>query len=444
MASTGIDILIRAHDQASTTINRVRTAGKSLDTTMGRATTTATRMSTTTSRAWSAMGQRAKIAAASAGVAMVAFGVKSVNAASDLEESLNKVKVVFGDNATAIEAWSKTAADNLGMSQQKALEAAGTFGNLFDAMELTPELTKNMSQGLVNLSADLASFNNMDPTEVLDKLRSGLVGEVEPLRTLGVNLNQATLEAKAMELGLMKTGQELTAGAKAQAAYAIILEQTTNAQGDFARTSDGFANQQRKLGATFEDLAASVGKILLPHLSKLVGWFLKNKDDVVNAIESIVGIIATFVRGIAKAIGWITKFIGWMSKFKEAIVDASVGVVGQAIRDNEFFARSVRASLGLDAKDIPGAASGGIFPSTPGGRIIRISEGGQDEAVVRAGEAFVRGGGGMRSGGGHSAGSTRIVLDAGSIGQLTGYIDERGAMQAEAQSRHDAVAGSRR
>jgi hypothetical protein len=123
---------------------------------------------------------------------ILAIGAASIKSASDLEETRNKVKVVFGDMSEDVLKWGDSAALAFGMSKQQALEATGTFGNLFTSMGLGQEASADMSQGLVELSADLASFNNIDPGLVLEKLRSGLVGEVEPLRTLGINLTMAS------------------------------------------------------------------------------------------------------------------------------------------------------------------------------------------------------------------------------------------------------------
>ena len=193
----------------------------------------------------------------------------SIDAASDLAESQSKVGQVFGDSAKEIEAFASTAARSFGLSKQAALEATGTFGNLFRSMGVgLPEATA-MSKGLVTLAADLASFNNIDPTVALEKLRSGLVGEIEPLRALGVNFNAAEVNAKAMALGLGQVGVELTDQAKVQARYALILEKTQLAQGDFGRTSDGLANQQRILKAQVEDLSAELGKALIPAMTQL-------------------------------------------------------------------------------------------------------------------------------------------------------------------------------
>lgn len=192
------------------------------------------------------------------GAALTGLVGSSISAASDLSESMSKVGVVFGDNQQQILNWADGAATALGQSKQQALEAAGTFGNLFTALGLGGQQSADMSMNVVNLASDLASFNNINPTEALDALRAGLTGETEPLKRLGVNMNEATLKAKGLELGLIKGSEALSPAAKAQAAYALIMEQTGSAQGDFARTSDGLANQQRIMAAQFEDTKASL------------------------------------------------------------------------------------------------------------------------------------------------------------------------------------------
>ncbi len=199
-------------------------------------------------------------------------GVAAVKFASDLNESMNKSQVVFGAFAEQVEAFSQNAPRAFGMTQQAALEAAGTFGNLFTSMELGQEQSAKMSMGLVQLAADLGSFNNIDPTIVLEKLRSGLVGEVEPLRTLGINLTVAAAQAKAMEMGLAANVKALTPAQLAMARYALILEQSKNAQGDFDRTSEGLANSLRTLKAEAIGLATGIGTSLLPMAQSLVKW----------------------------------------------------------------------------------------------------------------------------------------------------------------------------
>ena len=186
-----------------------------------------------------------------------------VSSASDLAESASKVNVVFGKMAPPVQEFSRLA-DAIGLSDQQALAATGTFGNLFVSMGMSQQEAANMSVDIVKLAADLASFNNIGVDEALEKLRAGLVGETEPLRALGVNLSAAAVESKALEMGLAATKGELTAADKATASYKLILEQTTTAQGDFERTSGGLANKQRMLKADVADLQAEIGQKLVP------------------------------------------------------------------------------------------------------------------------------------------------------------------------------------
>jgi phage-related protein len=205
-------------------------------------------------------------AAAFAAVGVGAFLGNAISEAVDLGESASKVGVVFGDAAGQVEDFAATASSSLGLSEAAALGATGTFGNLLRATGLAEQAAADMSVGAVKLAGDLASFNNASPEEALDALRAGLVGEAEPLKRFGVNLNAAAIEAKAVELGLAAVGEELTDSAKASAAYAVIMEQTALAQGDFARTSEGLANQQRIAKAQFLDLSADIGGLFVPML----------------------------------------------------------------------------------------------------------------------------------------------------------------------------------
>lgn len=261
---------------------------------------------------------------------LAAIGALSINAASDMNESMNKVSVVFDDAGQSVIDFTSTAADQLGMSQQAALEAAGTFGNLFTSMGMATGPAAEMSTDLLTLSADLASFNNLDPTQVFEKLRSGLVGEVEPLRALGINLTQATVEAKAMEMGLAATADALTPAMMIQARYALITEQSANAQGDFARTADGFANKTRIVKAQVKDLAAGIGQQLLPFALKLLEWVQKGMTwfgQLSPTIKTVILVVA----GLAAALGPVLMVLGPIISGIGAvipIITAVVGVIG--------------------------------------------------------------------------------------------------------------------
>ena len=234
-------------------------------------------------------------------VGAIAIGRQFVNAARDMNETVNKTSVVFGNASDAVVAWSKDSAKAMGISTQQAQEAAGTFGNLFSTMGIGQAASAQMSEKLVGLASDLASFNNADPTDTLNALRSGLVGEVEPLRKFGVNLSEVTLKQKALEMGLISTTNgTLPPAIRTQAAYALILAQTTNAQGDFARTADGLANSQRTLNAEWQNTQAQLGQELLP-LVNAVTKSLTQGLGIVNAMPAPVRNVAIAVAALGAA-----------------------------------------------------------------------------------------------------------------------------------------------
>lgn len=248
-----------------------------------------------------------------------AFMGDSITAASDLNETVSKTSVVFGENSAAVMAWAESSATALGQSKQGALDAASTFGNLFVSMGMNSGASADMAMGLTQLASDLASFNNLDPTVALEKLRAGMLGQSEPLQSLGVNMTAAAVTAKALEMGLAASTDALTPAMLAQARYAIILDQTKTAQGDFARTSDGLANQQRIADAQWKDLTATVGQALLPvqlalisSLNELTQRVLPPLAEFITtkvtpAMEAIGAIISSTVGPmIEAAMGWFT------------------------------------------------------------------------------------------------------------------------------------------
>ena len=206
-----------------------------------------------------------------AGAAFAGIGAKSIGLAVDFEESLSKAQQIFGDAAKGIEANAKGAASAVGLSQAEFLEAASSFGVFGKAAGLTGGDLATFSDDLVTVAADVASFNNLKPEEALTKLQAGLRGSNEPLQSIGVLINAAGVEAKALEMGLAGANGEISEGNKIMARQALILEQLgkQGALGDFERTSGGLANQQRILTARFKNLGIALGKILLPIAEKV-------------------------------------------------------------------------------------------------------------------------------------------------------------------------------
>ena len=239
----------------------------------------------------------ATLGATFAATQFASFAKDTVMAASSMAESVSKVNVVFGEGAAEVLKFGQGAADNLGISNQAAIEAAGTYGNLFQAFGLGQGQAQTMSTSLVQLAADMASFNNTSIDDAILALRSGLSGETEPLKKFGVALSDVRLKTEAMSLGLIKnTSQALTPAAKAQASYSLIMKDTVLAQGDYARTADGTANTMKTLQARFADAKVALGDALMPAFRgllkilsllipvlKAVGNFFKNNQDEVKA-----------------------------------------------------------------------------------------------------------------------------------------------------------------
>ncbi len=263
-------------------------------------------------------GTSAKTVAGAVGGLSLAFGTvqsvlgPAIKAASNMEESLSKVNVVFGKGARDVEKFADSAAKNLGQSKQAVLEAAGVFGTFGKAAGLAGTDLAVFSNDFTQLATDLASFNNTTPEEAVQAIGAALRGESEPLRRYGVLLNDATLKQEAMTLGIYDGKGALTSQQKILAAQSAIFKQTGDAQGDFMRTSDGLANSTRTLSATFENLKAKFGAAFLEqtktatqNLNFLAQQFerlptpVKNSGDEINKFTSIASKMSNVV-----TLGW--------------------------------------------------------------------------------------------------------------------------------------------
>lgn len=248
------------------------------------------------------IGVAAAGGAAVAGAGLAVLGKQAIDTASDINESLTKNQVIFGDHAKAIERESRNSARAMGISRAAFLEYTGTFGNLFKSMGIAREENAKMSSSLTGLAADMASFNNASPEEALEALRSGLTGEAEPLRRFGVLLSEARVQQEAYNTGIADQGAELTEAEKAQARYQLVFKDTAAAQGDFERTSGGLANQTRILKAQFADASGELGARLLPIVLKVVSAF----NDLLagnGKVSRAFAVVTDSVRNAAKWIG---------------------------------------------------------------------------------------------------------------------------------------------
>ena len=223
-------------------------------------------------------------AGAAIGVAVGAASFKAIQSASDLAEATSATEQIFGDAAEAVLRFADGAAEAFGQSKQSALEGAQVFGTFGKAAGLAGADLSDFTTGLLELSSDIASFRNASPEEVIEAIGAGLRGESEPLRRFGVLLDDATLKAEAMALGIYSGNKPLTQQQKILAAEAAIYKQTGDAQGDFARTSDGLANSTRILQARMSNIVATLGERLLPVALTVSSFFL---EKVIPTIESL-------------------------------------------------------------------------------------------------------------------------------------------------------------
>jgi hypothetical protein len=190
---------------------------------------------------------------------------QSIDSASDLNETVSKVGVIFGKGATAVNRFAERAAASMGQSKQQALDGAATFALYGKQAGLTGKALVPFSTNLVKLASDMASFSNTTPEEAIEAIGAAMRGESDPIEKYNVLLNEATLKNRALKLGLIEsTTDALTPQQRVLAVQAELFRQTSAAQGDFARTSAGLANQQRIAAAQTENLRARIGTALLP------------------------------------------------------------------------------------------------------------------------------------------------------------------------------------
>lgn len=188
---------------------------------------------------------------------------ESIGLASDLVETQNVVDVTFEDSASTINKWAQEALNAYGITETKAKQYSSTLGAMLKSMGIADDQVLQMSMDMAGLAADMASFYNLDHDTAFEKIRSGISGENEPLKTLGINMSVANLNAFALEKGMTKTFDKMTQAEQATLRYQYLLEATKDAQGDFARTGDSFSNEMRKLQTNLDRIKTEFGKGLL-------------------------------------------------------------------------------------------------------------------------------------------------------------------------------------
>lgn len=229
-----------------------------------------------------------------------------IDYASDLAEVQNVVDVTFGSATEAINSWSKECLAAYGMNEVSAKRYAGTLGAMLKSSGLAGDAIVDMSKDMVGLAGDMASFYNLDLETAFEKIRSGISGETEPLKQLGINMSVANLETYALSQGITTAYNEMSQAEQVMLRYNYLMSTTADAQGDFARTQDSYANQTRLLSESWLEFTGIMAEQLLPVLTTIVSWlnnivaFLTENADMVSAV--LVGLATTV--GIL-AVAWV-------------------------------------------------------------------------------------------------------------------------------------------
>lgn len=260
---------------------------------------------------------------------IVSFSKACIELGSDLAEVQNVVDVTFGSSAKTINEFAKTATSSFGLSELSAKRYSSTVGAMFKSMGLASNQVTEMSQKIAELSGDMASFYNLDTDEAFAKIRAGISGETEPLKQLGINLSVANLEAYRLSQGMTTAYNKMSQADQALVRYNYLLQVTADAQGDFARTSNSWANQVRVLQLSFESLKATIGQGLINALLPVI--------QVINAILAKLQRLATafknftsFIFGNAGSGSAAGSTASAMSSIADSIGNASTGASGLA------------------------------------------------------------------------------------------------------------------
>lgn len=227
--------------------------------------------------------------------ATAAFTKSALKLASDLEEVQNVVDVTFGDMSESVNKFSKNAIQQFGLSETIAKQYTGSFGAMAKSFGFTTEQAVQMSTTLTGLAGDVASFYNLETSAAYTKLKSVFTGETESLKDLGVVMTQTALDQYALEKGYGRTTKQMTEQEKVALRYKFVLEQLSAANGDYARTSDSWANMTRTAKLEIQGLAAEVGRELMPAAKITFSYAVAGIKAVLTFIKPIVSGLSSMV-----------------------------------------------------------------------------------------------------------------------------------------------------
>lgn len=261
------------------------------------------------------------------------YGVM-VKGSADLAETISKTDVTFGALADDVMDWSETAIDSMGLAQSTALDMAATYGDMGTAMQIDLELATEMSTTLTQLAADMASFKNISADRAAQALTGVYTGETEALKSLGVVMTQTNLQAFALSQGITRQVSSMSQVEQVQLRYAYVMQQTANAQGDFARTNQSLSNNSRVLVQTLKQAGNAFGDILNPAVNAGVTLLREGAESLAKLDEDTKTMILS-VGGVVAATGPLilagTKVLKLVTAIRAAATAASFGPIGLAI-----------------------------------------------------------------------------------------------------------------
>ena len=292
MADAGvISVLIQARDQASAQLQKI-------EANMGKLSS-------------SVMKHRRQIgmAATAMGGAVVGFGALSVKAASDVEESINAVNVIFGTGAASIVKFGETASRSAGLSQSSFNQLAATTGALLKDVGLPMEEVSQLTQNLTVRAADMASVMNTSVEDALSAVGQALRGETEAIRRYAGDVTEATLEQFRLSEGIQKSVKEMTEQEKRVLRVGLIMSQTSKFAGDFANSQESLANQMRIAKAEMANDSATIGTALLPMMTELINTVTPLITKMSTWMKENPELTSTLVK-VGAAVGAILLVVG--------------------------------------------------------------------------------------------------------------------------------------
>ena len=291
---------------------------------------------------------------------IVALGIgkvikDSIQSGMDAIESDSLFETSLGASADAVRSWSDEVSNALGLNAVALRKNTGVIYNMTSSMGVAGDSALTMSKGISLLSEDMASFYNLDSAEAFNKLRAGLTGETEPLKALGILVDENTVKQVAYSEGIAENGAELTQQQKVMARYVAILKQTGNAQGDLARTINSPSNQLRQLKQQVTQLGLAFSNFLMPIVSAVLPY------------------LTAFTRVVTQALNGLSKFMGLSgtnATTETQKISDNVGGLNSGLDDANKSAKKLKSTLaGFDEMNVLQDNSSDSADSLGGGAV---------------------------------------------------------------------------